>query len=67
MNRSVQGRPQTVMSFCINWDASARNHSWDSGLTNDHTAPPRPPPQDAMPVESPRFFMKNWLGMVYAV
>lgn len=20
-----------------------------------------------MPVDSPRFFMKNWLGMVYAV
>lgn len=23
MNRSVQGRPQSVMSFCINWDQSA--------------------------------------------
>jgi hypothetical protein len=37
------------------------------GPTRDQTAPPKPAPQDAMPVDSPRFFMKNWLGMVYAV
>lgn len=33
-------------------------------LTKAMAAPPKPAPQDAIPVERPRFFKKYWLGIV---
>lgn len=42
-------------------------HDTDCQLTSAIAAPPRPAPQDAIPVDNPLLRKKYWLGIVYAL